>query len=473
MEGIVMKISNLVALTFVFFMTACSSTQAHVDITQCESPQKFNIIERRFPSGDVKLFQVQDQSNLRLMTPDGRLVSPSQGQWGLMTPDGQLMHPPEWRYLDVFFEGRARFKDRNGKFGFLDEKGNILVPPQFDDAFRFNEGLAVVKSQGKWGYIDRSGKIAIPPTFRLASPFYEGRAFVISTQAHTLNQRDLTDLGGFIDKTGKLVTEEKFKVLSEFTEGKALVNYGKGKAEKSGILDLSGNLTELTNIAVDPFKRFRYGLAPAVDISPPNLPERIIDSIFDPFDESPTEYKYGFINQEGQFKIKPHFSNVGEFNYCAAAVKQNGRWGLIDTEGKIVIKPQFEYEPTYLGFGLVRILAEKKVVKENATVKIDGVPRSQENTRYERRYGIVNFQGNWIGSPDKSFIGDFNEGMLHFKQNGKSGFMDTTGKVVIEPKFDSAMPFVNDRSYVTIDNEQGYIDRTGKFIWRSGLSSKP
>jgi WG containing repeat len=67
----------------------------------------------------------------------------------------------------------------------------------------------------------------------------------------------------------------------------------------------------------------------------------------------------------------------------------------------------------------------------------------------------------------KTFIGDLSEGLIAFELNEKIGFMNTTGKVMIEPRFDTALPFTNQRSYVTIKNEQGYIDRTGEFIWRA------
>jgi hypothetical protein len=41
------------------------------------------------------------------------------------------------------------------------------------------------------------------------------------------------------------------------------------------------------------------------------------------------------------------------------------------------------------------------------------------------------------------------------------------GKVVVEPRFDTALPFSGQRSYVTIGSEQGYIDQAGKIIWWS------
>lgn len=41
----------------------------------------------------------------------------------------------------------------NGKWGYIDTRGNIIIPLQFEEADQFSEGMAAVKVAGKWGYI--------------------------------------------------------------------------------------------------------------------------------------------------------------------------------------------------------------------------------------------------------------------------------------------------------------------------------
>lgn len=48
---------------------------------------------------------------------------------------------------------------QNGKRGYIDKTGKIVINPQFDDARHFTEGLASVNIGDKWGYIDKAGKI--------------------------------------------------------------------------------------------------------------------------------------------------------------------------------------------------------------------------------------------------------------------------------------------------------------------------
>ncbi|MGI9056910.1 MAG: WG repeat-containing protein [Pyrinomonadaceae bacterium] len=50
--------------------------------------------------------------------------------------------------------------------------------------------------------------------------------------------------------------------------------------------------------------------------------------------------------------------------------------------------------------------------------------------------------------------------------NEKIGFIDTNGKIVIEPQFQGAREFVDSRAVVAVNDDkykQGYIDETGKF----------
>ena len=45
-----------------------------------------------------------------------------------------------------------------GKWGYVDPNDKIAIPPHYDDATPFTEGLAGVKIGEKWGYIDKTGK---------------------------------------------------------------------------------------------------------------------------------------------------------------------------------------------------------------------------------------------------------------------------------------------------------------------------
>ena len=53
----------------------------------------------------------------------------------------------------------------NGKYGFIDRNGALVVEPRYDNISYFNKNKndwAEVKRNGKYGFLDRSGKEVIP-----------------------------------------------------------------------------------------------------------------------------------------------------------------------------------------------------------------------------------------------------------------------------------------------------------------------
>lgn len=90
----------------------------------------------------------------------------------------------------------------DGKYGYIDKTGKIVINPQFDDgAGSFSEGLASVEIGDKWGFIDKTGKYVINPRFFYACSFSEGLAWVKIGDWKTGYKT------GYIDKTGKYIWE--------------------------------------------------------------------------------------------------------------------------------------------------------------------------------------------------------------------------------------------------------------------------
>ena len=50
-----------------------------------------------------------------------------------------------------------------GKYGYMNKSAKVVIPPQFDRAGLFADGLAAVAVGNRWGFIDQSGKLAIAP----------------------------------------------------------------------------------------------------------------------------------------------------------------------------------------------------------------------------------------------------------------------------------------------------------------------
>jgi hypothetical protein len=57
-----------------------------------------------------------------------------------------------------------------------------------------------------------------------------------------------------------------------------------------------------------------------------------------------------------------------------------------------------------------------------------------------------------------------NSGLYQIVQGGKSGYIDATGKLVINPQFDNAGDFHEGFADVVVKDRSGYIDKTGKLV---------
>ncbi|MFH1515247.1 MAG: WG repeat-containing protein, partial [bacterium] len=90
----------------------------------------------------------------------------------------------------------------DGKYGFIDKTGKIVINPQFDETWHFSEDLAPVIigdiESGKWGFIDKTGKFVINPQFDWARDFLDGLAWARIGGEGFLG----TGKWGVIDKTG-------------------------------------------------------------------------------------------------------------------------------------------------------------------------------------------------------------------------------------------------------------------------------
>lgn len=107
------------------------------------------------------------------------LIAVKKGEvWGAVDGTGKTVVP--FVYEDTFFfhEGLARV-EQGGKYGFVDLTGNLVVPCQYEDADSgcFN-GMVWVKKDGKAGYLNAKGTIAVPFLFDEARRFQDGVAFV-------------------------------------------------------------------------------------------------------------------------------------------------------------------------------------------------------------------------------------------------------------------------------------------------------
>jgi KWG Leptospira. len=133
------------------------------------------------------------------------------GKWGFVDRSGNVAIPLKYDSVGpgIFHEGRIAVK-QSGGWGYIDKTGAELTPFIFetanssdhdeahaevnlashqtdsDETGSFREGLAVVKKDGKYGYIDKTGAVVLPVIYDRATSFSEGHAAVKKDGAWTV-----------------------------------------------------------------------------------------------------------------------------------------------------------------------------------------------------------------------------------------------------------------------------------------------
>lgn len=131
-------------------------------------------------------------------------------------------------YLGSFSENLAYARDSQGKDCFVDRKGNKVIddedkksagyPPYVDDPF-FSEGLVPYLEDRSVGFINKKGEVVVPAQYNKVYRFIDGHAVV----------QDFDDNYGMIDKNGNVVVPLEYKGCRCNTKDFAIVKLQDGK----------------------------------------------------------------------------------------------------------------------------------------------------------------------------------------------------------------------------------------------------
>lgn len=131
---------------------------------------------------------------------------------------------------------------RDGKYGFVDERGRLRIANRYDGIGEFHEGLGAVKLLGKWGFIDMRDQIVINPTYESVKEYRNGLVVVRK------NARE-----GIIDKQGKIVLELHYdSVIRKSNDSFRLVSRElKGLADAKGSILIEPRFTQFIELSND------------------------------------------------------------------------------------------------------------------------------------------------------------------------------------------------------------------------------
>lgn len=248
---------------------------------------------------------------------------------------------------------------------------------------------------------------------KIIQPYYEELIDV----HEGLLRASLNNKYGFIDKNGNIIIDFKFRIASDFHYGWFVFKDGKDFYSPMGYKDNNDKL----------------------------LGNKL--------------FEMAFIFYDGY-----------------ALVKEDGKFGIINVNGKFLIKPKYDFlSPLHNGYAVFKrdefqgIISEKgsEIIFKNPNIDI--VSNPQISLRHGfiiiskfNKYGVMDTKFNIIIPPKFDYLGEFQNGFYRFKENKKWGYLDQKGNIAISPIYDVVYSFNDNLAYVEREKKSLIIDKYGK-----------
>jgi len=279
-------------------------------------------------------------------------------------------------------------------------------------------------------FIDRSGKETTAPKIQISKAYIEGMAS-LSGMAEFWKQQYADGSGGYVAPAYPRETKQRYEFCEGVNPSPIFVNGTGFFLDQQGVVAI----TVKGALNLTPFSEGYAAFA-----------TKQIET------DGPYIYtNYGFIDRSGKIVVAPTFDEVLPFVEGLSAVRQNDKWGFVDKSGKFVIEPKF-----YSAHSFNDGFAPVQVQKYEETKSFD-----------EPIWTFIDKEGKRILG-DKGFMvaSSFSEGLAAVCPLGSNryGYIDKTGKVVIEPQFESAGDFSEGLAAVSMNGKFGYIDVNGQFV---------
>ena len=285
------------------------------------------------------------------------------GRTGYLNLAGNVGIEPTFEYADRFAEGYAvvgtRPRDPGdpgepgdpdaaeggepARYTYIDQAGEPITRETFDGAVRFREGFAGVMKDGRCGFLDKRGRVVIPLRYASVRSFREGLAAV-----RFLRPDGRPGGVGYIDKRGVAVFQDtagELLDLGDFCDGYARVRTAAGW----GFID-RGFRARIAPRFEDA-RDFHDGLAAARSDGRWGFINKAGDWVIRPtfdaaddFDETlaliAVDGRLGFTNRDLSFGIEPQFAAALPYFRDYARVTRDPSFGYIDVSGRPVWDPR-------------------------------------------------------------------------------------------------------------------------------------
>ena len=412
-----------------------------------------------------------------------------------------------------------RYK-KDGLYGLINLDGEVVTEPIYEEisSLKNRPGRILVKKDDKYGVLDSKGKIVVPISYYsiVGDEYCEDENAYANTGYIVSIKTNNGIMYGYYNSTGKKVLDTKYESITRVLEYEDEANYlivmsnGKKGVLRNGkkLIDLDYQdviYSRLSKIFIVN-KNGKYGffskngreiLEPKYesyqiageyisvtedgknvlyDINGNYIDQKNYSSIVEVENSS---YFIAIDGQDGTYSIiskdtniKNNYKNITYlFNNLFAFTNQDGKSGIIDaTKGEIV---EAKYElilkvdgvnaieardtngvATIYSSDMKEVCTMSGAIVENVNKEFAVVYNQTERIYLDKNGNVVENTQVYSDLP-----------MYSINKDGKWGFCDKSGKIIIEPTYDMVTE-IDEYGFAGInkDGKWGIVDNTGKII---------
>lgn len=341
---------------------------------------------------------------------------------------------------NIWYESNCLRVLKEGKYGLINLSGKELLPCEYTEinALEGIKNSLKIYKDGKVGIVDSEGKIILKPEYldvtNLGKDNKDG--FIIKSDDGKY---------GAVNYSGELTLDAIYEDVLKVNSNDLYVVKKSGKqilVKNDGTEILSNGFDEITAI----LKNQDNGVVVK------------------------NKNKYGVMQTTGQMKIPANYDELKEAKSGSFIAKENGKYGIIDLDGNT--KVDFKYNSISYDESANLYIAEDEafnndIIDDEYLVKLSGIlvdfdsEKDYLELRQNDEYKYYNFK-----LEEKNVADIFTSNTLFLsKKDGKYGFIDKSGNVVVDYIYDDATE-QNKYGYAGVkkDGKWGSIDNKGKLV---------
>lgn len=154
---------------------------------------------------------------------------------------------------------------------------------------------------------------------------------------------------------------------------------------------------------------------------------------------------FGYYNPLGDYKFGEYLDASDFQDGMAAVCVKEKEWFFVDTNGKVTSEDKYE----------------DIVINPDGSYRVNGVMLAKKDGKY-RLYDSNNKEIDKFTCDNVDILNEF--GIFAFELDGKWGFANVSGDVVIEAQYDSAKSFSKGLAAVCKNEKWGFIDEKGELV---------